>query len=89
MLIVWTGLGLLVVPLLMGGGIVGAVVLEGLVGPIGATVALGIGTVLLVVVGRVMNRAYNEHTLYGIPIQHWAWIQGFFAVFSVVLLLVG
>nr|BFE32317.1 hypothetical protein GCM10010200_045680 [Actinomadura rugatobispora] len=33
-------------------------------------------------------RGFNEHTLYGIPVQHWAWIQGFFAVFSGVLMLV-
>jgi hypothetical protein len=62
-LIVWSGLGLLIVPLLMGSGIVGAIVLEDLFGPIGASVGLAIGTVLLIVVGRAVNRDYNEHTL--------------------------
>ncbi|NDU77645.1 hypothetical protein GWI34_34290 [Actinomadura sp. DSM 109109] len=89
MLIVWTGLGILIVPLLMGTGIVGAVILEGLFGPIGASVGLAVGTVLIIVVGRAVNRDGNEHTLYGIPVQHWAWIQGLFAVFGVVLALIS
>ncbi|MEV0819903.1 hypothetical protein [Nonomuraea rubra] len=85
--IVWTGLGLLIVPLLMGAGLVGAVVLESLVGPIGTTVGLLISAVLLVVVGRTVNRDGHEHSLYGIPVQHWAWIQGLFVVLSVVFML--
>lgn len=89
LIIVWTGLGLLVVPLLMGVGIVGAILLENLIGPVGMPVGLAIGTILLVVLGRAMNRDYNEHSLYGIPVQHWAWIQGFFTVFSVVLILLS
>ncbi|MGK5557228.1 hypothetical protein ACSNOI_37025 [Actinomadura kijaniata] len=89
MLIVWTGLGIVLVPLLMAAGIVGAATLEEWFGPIGATAGLVLGTVLLIVVGRAVNRHGNEHTLYGIPVQHWAWIQGFFAVFSVVLILIA
>jgi len=84
--VVWTGLGLLVFPL-FGLGIVAAVVLDGVVGPVGTTVGLVIGTAVLAGVGRLMNRDGNEHTLYGIPVQHWAWIQGLFAALSVVLML--
>ncbi|GAA4130952.1 hypothetical protein [Actinomadura keratinilytica] len=87
LLIVWTGLGLLIVPLLIGAGIVAAMLLGELFGPIGTSVGLAVGTVLLVVVGRAVNRHHNEHTLYGIPVQHWAWIQGFFTAFSIVLIL--
>ena len=39
--------------------------------------------------GRRLNSGENTHTLYGIPLQHWAWIYWGIAVGGVILFFLG
>jgi MFS family permease len=39
--------------------------------------------------GRRLNREQNVHTLYGIPLQHWAWIYWGAGALAIVIYLMG
>jgi hypothetical protein len=83
----WTGAGILGIVFPAAAGFAG----NFLGGPVGLSCGVLVGSVLTWYVGRMMNRDHDdpdvyddEHTLYSIPMQYWAFISGFWAVFHFV-----
>ncbi|WP_158751429.1 hypothetical protein [Streptomyces bicolor] len=101
MTIVWSGYGLLTIVLYVVGPIVPLFVLDQAAGVLalgegsaigdsaGALVWVGLGGAENWLVGRYVNREWNEHTLFALPIQHWGMFGVFAAAVGLVLLPFG
>ena len=89
----WSGAGCLVIPLLLAGVVVGAVVQEAfdgksLITDSGWVAGFVISAVLIRVIGNRLNRYGNEHTLYDSPMQSYVWLAVACAVLTLGLVIV-
>ncbi|GAA2497025.1 hypothetical protein [Streptomyces gobitricini] len=90
--VIWSGWGILVVPL-AGAGLAVGIALGQLFGgsllaeDIGMVTGCLVATALIRVVGQRLNRWDDHHRFFNVPMQHWAWGGVIFALAGVAIMM--
>ncbi|MGW0778479.1 hypothetical protein ACWD01_33730 [Streptomyces sp. NPDC002835] len=90
--LIWSGWGILVLPL-AGLGIAAGVALGALLGgsllaeDIGLIVGCLVSAVAIRLVGRKLNDGHDHHRFFNVPMQHWAWGGVLFALAGIAITL--